>query len=498
MRRAIGIMSAIVATAGHTVNLHREVWVMDKEMPFAPATELRESIRSKKVSIPELVELFYSRIQELNPKLNAYLALCPDQAMAEAQAAQDAVQRGATLGPLHGVPISVKDLEMTKGIPTTMGSLVFQDRVPDIDSVVVERVRQAGAIILGKTNTPEFGQSGTTENKLAEACRNPWNLERTPGGSSGGAAAALAAGLCTLATGSDGGGSIRIPASFSGVFGIKPSQGRVPRYGGYGRPAANHFSQSGPMSRTVADTALLLQVLAGPDVRDPTSMREAPPDFMSNLSAGVRGLRIAWSGDLGYAGVDPEVARNAEQGARVFEELGATVEEPHLVVEDPFPAFWDVFATATYTSYGHFLDQHRDDFTDYGRRALEHGAGVTGADLSRGLLRVDQLRRQMEELFDHYDLLMTPTMAVPAFAIEQRPSFIGGKQVEPFWGFLPFTFPINMTGQTASSVPCGFSADGMPIGLQIIGPNGAEARVLQASAAFEQARPWIDKRPPVS
>ena len=471
---------------------------MDKEVCFAPATELRESIQSKQVSVPELVELFYNRIRELNPKLNAYLALCPDQAMAEAQAAQDAVQRGDALGLLHGIPISVKDLEVTKGIPTTMGSLVFKDRTPDIDSAVVERVRRAGAIILGKTNTPEFGQSGTTENKLGDACRNPWNLERTAGGSSGGAAAALAAGLCTLATGSDGGGSIRIPASFSGVFGIKPSQGRVPRYGGYGKPAANHFSQSGPMSRIVADTALLLQVLAGPDPRDPTSMRETPPDFMIDLNAGVRGLRIAWSADLGYAGVDPEVVRTAEQGARVFGELGATVEEPALVIEDPFPAFWDVFSTGTYAAYGHLLDQHWDDFTEYGRRSLEHGAEVTGADLSRGLLRVDQLRRQLEDFFDQYDLLMTPTMAVPAFPIGQRPSVIGGKQVEPFWGYLPFTFPINMTGQTASSVPCGFSADGMPIGLHIIGPYGSEARVLQASAAFEQARPWNDKRPPVS
>lgn len=498
MHFSVGIMSAIVATADHTVNLHREVWVMDKELCFAPATEVRESIRSKKVSVPELVELFFNRIQDHNPKLNAYLALCQDEAMAAARAAQEAVQRGGTLGPLHGIPISVKDLEVTKGIPTTIGSLIFQDRVPDTDSAVVERVRQAGAIILGKTNTPEFGLSGTTENKLGDACRNPWNLERTPGGSSGGAAAALAAGLCTLATGSDGGGSIRIPASFSGVFGIKPSQGRVPRYGGYGRPAANQFSQSGPLSRTVADSALLLQVLAGPDPRDPTSMRETPPEFMSNLNAGVRGLRIAWSADLGYAGVDPEVARAAEQGARVFEELGSTVEEPPLVLEDPFPAFWDIFATASYTSYGHLLDQHRDDFTEYGLGALEHGAEVTGADLSRGLLRVDQLRRQMEDFFDQYDLLLTPTMAVPAFVIEQRPSVIGGKQVDPFWGFLPFTFPINMTGQTASSVPCGFSSDAMPIGLHIIGPKGAEARVLQASAAFEQARPWSEKRPPVS
>ena len=471
---------------------------MDPDLSFAPATELRQKIGAKEVSIVELTELFYRRIEDLNPQLNAYLSLCPDQALAAAQQAQEAVQRGDSLGPLHGIPISIKDLEVTRGIPTTMGSTLFQDRIPEVDSVVVERVKGAGAIILGKTNTPEFGQSGTTENLLGDACRNPWNPERTPGGSSGGAAAALASGLCTLATGSDGGGSIRIPASFSGVFGIKPSQGRVPRYGGYGQPAANHFSQSGPMSRTVADTALLLQVLAGADPRDPTSMRETPPDFTAGLNQGVSGLRLAWSPDLGYAGVDPEVVETTEKAAQVFQELGASVDEAGLVLEDPFPAFFDVFSTATYTSYGHLLEQHGPDFTDYVRLTLEHAASLTAVDLSRALLRVDQLRRQMETFFDDYDLLLTPTMAVPAFPIDQRPTVIGGKEVDPFWGYLPFTFPINMTGQTASSVPCGFSADGLPIGLHIVGPRGAEALVLRASAAFEEARPWAHHRPPIS
>ena len=475
---------------------------MDQEFAFKSATELRQLIASGQVSCVELTELFLRRIDALNPKLNAYLTICGDQAMAAARNAQAAVQRGDSIGPLHGIPISVKDLEMTAGIPTTLGSVLFQDRTPDIDSVVVERVKAAGVVILGKTNTPEFGLSGTTENRLGDACRNPWDTNRTPGGSSGGAAAALASGLCALATGSDGGGSIRIPASFSGVFGIKPSQGRVPRYGGYGYPAANHFSQSGPMSRTVADTALLLQALAGPDPRDPTSMRETPPDFSDGLGQGVAGLRLAWSPDLGYAGVDPEVVRVTESAARGFEELGAVVETPNLVIDDPFQAFWDVFATASYTSYGHLLEERRADFTYYGLRAFEHGAEVTGADLSRALLRVDQLRRQMETFFDDYDLLLTPTMAVPAFPIEERPSVIGGKAVDPFWGYLPFTFPINMTGQTAASIPCGFSADpasaGMPIGLHVVGPRGAEAKVLQACAAFEQARPWADLRPPVA
>ena len=475
---------------------------MDEHLAFTSATDLRQLIRSRQVSCVEVAEFFFQRIERLNPRLNAYLTLCQDLAVARAEEAQEAVQNGEDLGPLHGIPISVKDLEMTAGIRTTLGSAIFADRIAEVDSVVVERVKQAGAIILGKTNTPEFGLSGTTENRLGEACRNPWDTDRTPGGSSGGAASALAAGLCTLATGSDGGGSIRIPASFSGVFGIKPSQGRVPRYGGYGYPAANHFSQSGPMSRTVADTALLLQVLAGPDPRDPVSMRDTPPDFSAGLDQGVANWRIAWSPDLGYAGVDPEVVRVTEQAARLFEELGAVVETPGLSLQDPFNAFWDVFATASYTSYGHLLEDNADSFSDYGLRAFLHGAEVTGADLSRALLRVDQLRRQMEIFFDDYDLLLTPTMAVPAFPIDQRPSEIGGKQVDPFWGYLPFTYPINMTGQTAASVPCGFSeaagSAGMPIGLHLVGPRGSEARVLQACAAFEQARPWADFRPPVS
>ena len=468
---------------------------MSSELTYMPATQLAQAIRSRQVSSVEITEHFLRRIERLDSQLNAYLTPVPDQALADARAADDVVARGWATGPLHGVPISIKDLELSKGIRSTMGSYLFRDRVPDMDSIVVERVKAAGAIVLGKTNTPEFGQSGTTENKVGDPCRNPWNTNHSPGGSSGGAGAALAAGLCTIATGSDGGGSIRIPASFSGVFGIKPTQHRVPRYGGYGRPAANHFSQSGPMSRTVADTALLLQVLAGPDSRDPNSIRETPPDFSAGLDRGVEGMRIAWSPDFGYAGVDPEVAEITARAARVFEELGATVEDAPLQLEDPFDSFFDVFATATFTSYGHLLEEHRDEFSPPALHSLDHAAHVDGARLSRAIAHVDRLGRQMEDFFDTYDLLLSPTMATPALEIGTRPSVIGGKEVDPQWGFLPFTYPINMTGQTASSVPCGFSSGGLPIGLHIIGSRRSEAKVLQASAAFERARPWADKIP---
>ena len=471
---------------------------MSSELAFMSAVELAQSIRDKKVSSLEATENFFQRIDQLDSQLHSYLTLCQDQALADARAADAAVQQGAELGPLHGVPISIKDLETTKGVVTTMGSAIFKDRMPDMDSVVVERVKAAGAIILGKTNTPEFGQSGTTENKLGEPCRNPWNTERTPGGSSGGAAAALAAGLCTLSMGTDGGGSVRIPASFTGLFGIKPTQGRVPRFGGYGRPSANHFSQSGPITRTVADSALLLQVIAGPDTRDITSIREPAPDFSANLGAGVNGMRLAWSSDLGYAAVDAEVVDITKQAAMKFIGLGANMDDAKLKLEDPFETFWNVFSTAAYTSYGHLLEEHRDDLSDIGLMSIEHGQQTTGADMSRAIYEVDRLGRRMEEFFDNFDLLLTPTMAVPAFPIDQRPGVIGGKTVDPFWGFLPFTYPINISGQTAASIPCGYSSEGMPIGLHIIGPKGTEAKVLQACAAFEATNPWAGDRPGVS
>ena len=471
---------------------------MSSELAFMSAVELAQSIRDKKVSSLEATENFFQRIDQLDSQLHSYLTLCQDQALADARAADAAVRQGVELGPLHGVPISIKDLETTKGVVTTMGSAIFKDRMPDMDSVDVERVKAAGAIILGKTNTPEFGQSGTTENKLGEPCRNPWNTERTPGGSSGGAAAALAAGLCTLSMGTDGGGSVRIPASFTGLFGIKPTQGRVPRFGGYGRPSANHFSQSGPITRTVADSALLLQVIAGPDTRDITSIREPAPDFSANLGAGVNGMRLAWSSDLGYAAVDAEVVDITKQAAMKFIGLGANMDDAKLKLEDPFETFWNVFSTAAYTSYGHLLEEHRDDLSDIGLMSIEHGQQTTGADMSRAIYEVDRLGRRMEEFFDNFDLLLTPTMAVPAFPIDQRPGVIGGKTVDPFWGFLPFTYPINISGQTAASIPCGYSSEGMPIGLHIIGPKGTEAKVLQACAAFEATNPWAGDRPGVS
>tara|TARA_B100000029_G_scaffold515482_1_gene622695 strand:- start:8380 stop:9789 length:1410 start_codon:yes stop_codon:yes gene_type:complete len=468
------------------------------DVAFMSATELKHMIDSKEASIIEIIEHLYNRIEKLNPTLNVFLALCREYAIEQAVIQQEALEKGVLKGKLAGIPISIKDLEMTSGIVTTLGSAVFKDRVPIYDSVVVERVKNEGAIILGKTNTPEFGQSGTTENNLGDACRNPWDTSRTAGGSSGGAGSGLAAGLFPLATGSDGGGSIRIPASFNGVFGIKPSQGRVPRYGGYGVPASNHLSQSGPMARTVTDCALLLQVMSGMDPRDPTSIRINSNDFLSDIEKGVSGWKIGWSSDLGYAAVDPEVQKVCEQSAKVFESLGANVEEVALGMEDPFHTFFDIFATGTYTSYGDLLEQHGDDLTDYVRSTLAYASTLSAADFSKALLEQERLKRRMEAFFDDYDLLLTPTMAVTAFEVNDRPTTISGKEVHKFWGYLPFTYPINITGQTAASVPCGFSSLGMPIGLHIVGPFGAESKVLRASRAFERAAPWDHNRPSIN
>ena len=474
---------------------------IDEDQAFAPATELRGLIADGRVSPVEITELYLSRIERMDPQLNSYITVTAERAMEAARNAEEAVARGDELGPLHGIPISIKDLQMTAGVRTTGGSLVYKDRVPDADSAVVERVLAAGAVVLGKTNTPEFGLLGTTENRLGEPCRNPWDTGRTSGGSSGGAGASLVAGLCSLATGSDGGGSIRIPASFNGVYGIKPTQGRVSSYSGVsGPPAVNLLSQQGPMSRTVRDSVLLLQVLAGYDPRAPGSLREPVPDFQAAADRGVGGLRIAWSRDFGYTPVEPQVAVIAERAAKVFEELGCTVEEADLSLDAPFDTFIILFATGAYLSQGHLLDDPSDPLTWYARWSLETGAKFTGGDYAGALGRRDVMAQQFADLFEEYDLLLSPTMPVTAFPVDKLPDRIDGQEPypNPFCGYLPFTHPINTVGHPAASVPCGFDSDGMPVGLHIVGRRGDEETVIAASAAFEQARPWAHHRPAVS
>lgn len=467
-----------------------------RELAFTPAYKLVNMINSKKLSPVELMEVTLKRIKELNPKLNAFLTVTEEEAMQAAREAEKSLSAGANLGQLHGIPISIKDIVPTKGMRTTFGSLVHKDFIPDTEPTIVQRIRSSGAIIVGKTNLPELGLAGSTENKLGDACRNPWNIERTPGGSSGGAAASVAAGITSLAQGGDGGGSIRIPASFCGLFGLKVTNGRVPKpvapWGGVLQVGCH-----GPITRNVRDAALMMNVLAGPDGLDYTCIRTAPPDFIKSLDGKLKKLRIAWSPDLEYGvKVDPEVKSAFEATVRLFGELGHEVEEAAPATGTPFDT-WDVIVSSyEYIDSGYLLEEHADEIMDYTKLIMECGRSLTGLEVTKASIQVEKMRGVMLDFFQKYDLLLTPTTAVPAFPVGQKNLGLGHGFID--WGFCPFTCVFNLTGNPAVTVPCGFSSSGLPIGLQIVGRLEDEVTVLRVAAAFEEARPWADKRPPIS
>ena len=467
----------------------------DERLCWTPATELAVLIRKKKISPVEVLDAVLDRIERLNPKLNAFVTLTDEQARRAAKAAERALsKKGARLGPLHGVPFSVKDLVITKGVRTTFGTPLYRDNVPSEDAPMVERLKAAGAIMLGKTNTPTFGWIGATHNLLFGPTRNPWNLGRTPGGSSGGASAAAAAGLGPLHVGTDGGGSIRIPASFTGIYGLKASFGRIPAYPPSGAWSLSHI---GPMTRTIADAALMLQVAAGPDERDQTSLPAAPVDYVKALAGGVKGLRVAWSADLGFADVvDPEVRDLCAKGASAFREVGCRVEAVDPGWPSPLDCWSQLFGGGIATRLAPYLDRKSE--IDPGLyRIIE--TTLKNPPTKYVQAWFDRLAwwEHPRRLFEKYDLLLTPTIACPPFAIGlDNPTEIAGKSVPPY-AWIPFTFPFNMTGQPAASVPCGFTKDGLPVGLQIVGRRFDDATVLRASAAFERVRPWARHRPPL-
>lgn len=470
---------------------------MDKILAFSTATELRHLIVTKKISPVDLTEVYLRRIDALNPLMNSYLTVMYDYAMDQAKNAEQAVMDKSTvLGPLHGIPISVKDLDAVKGIRTTFGSLVFQDYISKQDSIIVERMKNSGAIILGKTNTSEFGLLGHTENKLGDHCRNPWNLERTSGGSSGGAAAAVSAGLCVLAQGSDGGGSIRNPASFCGVYGLKPTQNRVPLYAtSTRREVPNQFSQSGPISRSVEDAAILLKVMSGYDERDPRSIKDPVPDFISQSNKPISNFNLAWCSKFGSSPVDHNVMDLIRKGVNSISSVVRKTELIEMNIQDTFLEFWQIFTANFYTRYSWLLSENKSDLTWYTIDALEYGAKVTGADYSSALGKIDLMKHEFSKKFESHDLILTPTMTVEAFPVGSPPTQINAQAIDPFYGAFPFTFPINMIGFPAASIPCGFTENGMPVGLQIIGNIGEEGKILALSRVFEQLNPWIQLRP---
>jgi aspartyl-tRNA(Asn)/glutamyl-tRNA(Gln) amidotransferase subunit A len=465
------------------------------ELCWLSATALAALIRKKKVSPVEVVDAVLDRIERINPKLNAYVTVTADEARTAAKAAERALgRRGGKLGPLHGVPFSVKDLVITKGVRTTFGTPLFRDNVPGEDAPMVARLKAAGAIMLGKTNTPTFGWIGATHNLLFGITRNPWNREHTPGGSSGGASAAVAAGLGPLAIGTDGGGSIRIPASFAGIFGHKPSYGRIPVYP---PSAAWSLSHLGPMTRTVADAALMMQVTAGPDERDQSSLPADGADYAKALRPGIKGLRIAYTDDLGFADVvDPEVRAVCARAARTFRELGGRLETVAPRWPSPAQCWFDIFIGGIATRLAPYRGRRGE--IDAGLYQLvEEALGWPPTRYVQAWFDRLAWADHARVLFAKYDLLLTPTIACPPFACGlDNPTEIAGKPVTPY-AWVPFTFPFNMTGQPACSVPAGFTKDGLPIGLQIVGRRFDDVTVLRAAAAFERARPWADYRPPL-
>jgi len=465
------------------------------DLCWTPATELAGLVRRKKVSPVEVVDAVLARIDKVNPRLNAYVLVTADAARSQAKAAERAVmKKGAKLGPLHGVPFSVKDLVITAGVRTTFGTPLYRDNVPTENAPIVDRLEAAGAIMLGKTNTPAFGWIGATHNLIFGATRNPWNVERTPGGSSGGASAAVAAGLAPLAVGTDGGGSIRIPASFAGIYGLKPSYGRIAIYP---VSAAWSLSHVGPMTRTVADAALMLAVCAGPDERDQYSLPAPDMDY-AKARGSLKGARIAYTDNLGFADVvDPEVRAACAKAAAAFRELGARVEDVKPQWPSPRECWEQIFCGGIGTRMAPFRDR---------RSEIEPGLQrIIDATLESPPTRYVQAwfdrlawwQQQPRAFFEKYDFLLTPTIACPPFALNQEsPTEIAGKKVDSY-GWIPYTYPFNLTGQPAASVPCGFTRGGLPIGLQIVGRRFDDAGVLRASFAFEKARPWAAKRPPI-
>ena len=465
----------------------------DARLAWLPATELVALIKRKKVSPVEVVDGVLDRIRTINPRLNAFVTLTEESARREAKVAERALmKRGARLGPLHGVPFSVKDLVITRGVRTTFGTPLYRDNVPTEDAPIVERMKGAGGIMLGKTNTPTFGWIGATHNLVFGITRNPWNLERTPGGSSGGASAAAAAGLGPLHIGTDGGGSIRIPASCAGVFGHKPSYGRIPTYPVSGAWSLSHI---GPLTRTVADAALMLTVCAGPDERDQYSLPGPRVDYVKALRGSLKGLRVAYTDDLGFAdAVDGEVRASCAKGARAFRELGCRVEEIQPGWPSPREAWGEIFCGGIATRMAPYVDR-RSDIEPGLYRIIE--TSLKNPPTKYVQAWFDRLAwwQHPRALFETYDLLLTPTIACPPFPVGlDNPTEIAGKPVAAY-AWIPFTYPFNMTGQPASSVPCGFTKDGLPIGLQIVGRRFDDATVLRASAAFELARPWAQHRP---
>ncbi len=470
--------------------------MLNDDLCFVSATELAKLIRLKKISVAQIIRAHLDQIERLNPSLNAIVTLTAESAMAEAFVADQKIAANDALGILHGLPVAHKDLFLTRGVRTTFGSLAYQDFVPDVDSLPVERVKRAGAISLGKTNTPEFGAGSQTFNAVFGSTPNPYDLSKTCGGSSGGAAVALASGMIALADGTDLGGSLRNPASFCNIVGIRPSVGRVPSW-----PESlgwQTMSVSGPMARSVQDLALAMAAMSGPDDRSPISL-EAPGEiFLNPLARSFKGCKVAFSANLGGLPVEPEVARVVESSRAVFKEMGCEVvnDEPDIAEADEIFMLWRAWRTELRITP--LLKEHRAQIKDTVIWNAEQGLPITGPQLARAEAKRTELYHRMREFFKKYEFLVLPVSQVAPFSIEEEyPAQVNGVKMDTYIAWQKTCYLISALGNPAISVPAGFTESGLPVGVQIVGRHRDDFGILQLAHAFEQKTLFAQRKPPI-
>jgi len=473
-----------------------EAQVSDSSICFVSAVEMARLIRTKKLSAREALAAHLKQIERVNPKVNAIVTLVPEMAAAAAVKADEMQARKEPLGPLHGLPVAHKDLLETRGIRTTFGSPLYKDNIPTVDDIVVERMRRAGAIIVGKTNTPEFGSGSQTFNTIFGATHNPYDLTKTCGGSSGGAAVSLACGLVPVASGSDTGGSLRNPAAFCNVVGFRPSIGRVPN------PNAAFawftLSTSGCLGRSVADLALGLSTIAGPDSRAPLSINEPGERFARALDRSFKGVRVAWFKDLGGAPFDPRVRSIVDGHRKTFESLGCIVEQAEPDFAPAEIAFRILRAWGSANTYGARLREHPEAFKDTLKGEIEEGLRLTASDIGRAETAHGVLWRRFQAFLEKYEYFVLPTTQLPPFDVNTPyPTEIAGVKFDNYIDWMKSCWYISATGNPAASVPGGFTAEGLPVGVQIVGRNKEDFAVLQMAHAFEQATGFGKKRPAI-
>lgn len=473
----------------------------NQDICFMSACELREKIKTQEISSQEITEIIIERIEKINPIINAYCTPTFDLAREMAKKADKAVKNGEELGLLQGIPTSIKDETVTKGIRTTFGCKLLENYIPKYDEVAVKRLKDAGIVLLGKTNTPALGFKAVTDNLIFGATKNPWDLEKTSGGSSGGAAAAITSGLSTLAIGSDGGGSIRIPSALCGVFGFKPNFGRIPQITMRANPSLGTLYHKGPIVRYVKDAALMLDVMAGEHDSDRYSLPKPNYSYLEKIEERPTKLKIGFTLNLGNAKLlDSEIEKNFLEAVQIFKKIDWITEEAKIDIKKAEPTMTISWTTGFAYSLKPYLKQWEDKLDSDLVDGIKMGLGYSTEDIKRAEVQREEIYHEISRFFRDYDILLTPTVASLAFEIGKMfPDEINGQKIEDkkinmgIW--IPYTYPFNLTGHPAASIPCGWSSDGLPIGMQIIGKRLDELTVLQVSKAFEEITPWQDKKP---